>query len=114
MRKKTFAVFTDFRRTAKVFPTNFISANIYSKCCFHAYQKQNHESFPYIMIKSNDDRETFLPRNFCSLRYVTKPTTINYVCKRKLHRVIVSLISSALISEDSPLNSAVVTAILFF
>ena len=35
--------FADFRQTTKVFPTNFISAilnaHIYSKSCFHAYQK---------------------------------------------------------------------------
>ena len=41
-----------------VFSTNFISAilsaDIYSKSCFHAYQKQNRKSFPYIMIKSNE------------------------------------------------------------
>ena len=65
-------VFVDFRQTAKVFPTNFISsilsADIYSKSCFHAYQKQIHESFPYIMIKSNEPRN-FFPHNFCSLQY---------------------------------------------
>ena len=40
------------------FPANFISAflsaDIYSKSCFHAYEKQMCESFPYIMIKSNE------------------------------------------------------------
>ena len=64
MWKKTFTIFL---QTMKVFPTNFISANIYSKSCFHAYQKQNHKRFPYIIIKSNKPQNFFLQRNFCSL-----------------------------------------------
>ena len=54
--------FRGFVMRLKVFPTNFISAilsaDIYSKSCFYAYQKQNHKSFSYITIKSNE------PRNF--------------------------------------------------
>ena len=49
-QENTFVVFADFQQTAKVFPTNFVSANlsanIYSKSCFRAYQKQNYESLP--------------------------------------------------------------------
>ena len=50
MQKKTFVVFVDFRRTTKVFPTNFISAILSAdtyivKKLFHAYQKQNRKSF---------------------------------------------------------------------
>ena len=60
--EKTFALFVDFRLIAKVFPTNFISAilsaNIYTKSCFHSYEKQNRKSFPYIVIKHDK------PRNF--------------------------------------------------
>ena len=41
--EKTFAVFTDFLQTMKVFPNKFmsaiLSANIYAKGCFCSYQK---------------------------------------------------------------------------
>ena len=54
--KKTF--FVDFLQTAKVFPTNFISA------IFLFLSKAKPQSFPYIMIKFNE------PQNFCRLKYV--------------------------------------------
>ena len=42
-KQQNLRAFVDFQQTTKVFPTNFISAilsaDIYSKSCFHAYQK---------------------------------------------------------------------------
>ena len=63
-QERNFMVFAGFQQTMKVFFTNFISAilsvNIYAKSCSHFCQKQNHKSFCYIMIKSNELRNSSL------------------------------------------------------
>ena len=58
---ENFVVFANFLQTTKVFPTNFISVILsangyYAEICFHSCQKQNCESFPYIMMISNESQ----------------------------------------------------------
>ena len=64
MWKKTFAVLrisTNHESFPYYFISAILSADVHSKSYFHAYQKQNCESFPYIinMIKSNKTKKLF-------------------------------------------------------
>ena len=61
----------------KIFPTNFISANLYAKSYFCSCQKQNHTSYPYIIIKFNELR-TKLFSSVTFIIYTYNTTLIQY------------------------------------